>query len=121
MHSAFDPASPQARAVAHLWWWMFGVGAAVWASVVVTMLLSLRGRRGLRGADDLSHASPELRARIERSVKGALFVTVLILVGFLAFDYSVGHALAERPSQLLTIEVTGHQWWWEAQYADPDP
>ena len=121
MHSAFDPASPQARAIMHLWWWMFGVGAFVWVAVVTSMLLTLRGRRGLRGADDLSHTSPQSRARIERTVKGALFVTVLILVGFLAFDFTVGRALAAAPTQMLTIELTGHQWWWEVQYADPDP
>jgi cytochrome c oxidase subunit 2 len=121
MHSAFDPASPQARAVAHLWWWMFGVGAAVWGAVIATMLVSLRRGRGMRGTDNLSHASPELRTGIERNIKGALFITVLILLGFLAFDFTIGRALAAAPTQMLTIEVTGHQWWWEAQYADPDP
>jgi len=121
MHSAFDPASPQARAIAHLWWWMFGVGASVWLIVVVAMFLALRGKRGERGPDDLSHASPELRTRLERTVKGALFVTVLILVGFLAFDFTVGRALAAAPTKMLTIELTGHQWWWEVQYADTNP
>ena len=121
MHSAFDPASPQARAVAHLWWWMFAIGGLVWLGVVVTMFASLRTSRGERGADGLSHSPPALRPRIEGTVKGALFITVLILLGFLAFDFSVGRALAARPSDALTIELTGHQWWWEAQYADPDP
>jgi cytochrome c oxidase subunit 2 len=121
MQSAFNPASAQAHAIATLWWWMFGVGSVVWICVVVMMFLSLRGRRGVRGADDLSHTTPESRARIERTVKGALFVTVLILVGLLAFDFTVGRALAAAPTKMLTIEMIGHQWWWEIQYADPDP
>lgn len=120
MHSAFDPASPQARAVAHLWWWMFGVGSAVWIAVIGTMLLSLRDRRAVRGADDLMQPAPGVEARVERVVKGAGFVTVLILVGFLAFDFSLGRVLAQQPADPLTIELTGHQWWWEAQYANQD-
>ncbi len=121
MQSAFNPASAQAHAIATLWWWMFGVGSVVWIAVVVVMLLSLRGRRGVRGADGLSHTTPESRSRIERSVKGALFVTVLILAGLLAFDFTVGRALAVAPTKMLTIEMVGHQWWWEIHYADPDP
>jgi cytochrome c oxidase subunit 2 len=33
----------------------------------------------------------------------------------------VGRALAQRPSRTLTIDLTGHQWWWEVRYVDPDP
>ena len=121
MQSAFNPASAQAHAVATLWWWMFGVGSVVWVSVVATMFLTLRRKRGVRGADDLSHTTPESRSHIERTIKGALFVTVLILVGFLAFDFTIGRALAAAPTKMLTIEMIGHQWWWEIHYADPDP
>jgi cytochrome c oxidase subunit 2 len=120
MHSAFDPASPQARAVAHLWWWMFGIGSAVWLSVIATMLLSLRKRRASRGPDELLQPSPGVESGVERIVKVATFVTVLILVGFLAFDFSVGRGLAQQPTNPLTIQLTGHQWWWEAEYTDQD-
>jgi cytochrome c oxidase subunit 2 len=121
MHSAFDPTSPQARAIAHLWWWMFGFGAAVWLAVMIAMVMAVRSKHGARGSDDLLHVSPETNRNMERAVAGAIFVTVLILLGFLAFDFSVGRALAQHPQQALTIEVAGHQWWWEAQYVDPDP
>ncbi len=120
MHSVFDPASPQARAVAHLWWWMFGVGAAVWLAVMAAMLLSLRRRRAVRGPDELMQPAPGMDSHIERVVKAATFVTVLILIGFLAFDFSIGRILAQQPVDPLTIELTGHQWWWEVQYANQD-
>src|SRR6187399_2025802 len=102
MHSAFDPSSPQARAVAHLWWWMLGVGGAVWIAVVVAMFVAVRAKHGTRGSDDLLHVSQETHRGMARVVIGAVFVTVLILIGFLAFDFSVGRALAQHPRQALT-------------------
>jgi cytochrome c oxidase subunit 2 len=121
MHSIFDPTSPQARAVTHLWWWMCGVGGAIWIGVALFAVYAAMRPRGTRGADDLEHVPQETHARVERVVVGAGVVTVLILAGFLVFDFSVGHALALHPQRGLTIDVVGHQWWWEVQYEDPDP
>jgi cytochrome c oxidase subunit 2 len=121
MHSIFDPSSPQARAVAHLWWWMFGVGGTIWIGVALFAIYAAMRPRGARGADDLEHVPEVTHARVERVVVGAGVTTVLILVAFLVFDYSVGHAIAVHPQRALTIDITGHQWWWEVQYEDPDP
>ena len=53
------------------------------------------------------------------SVTWALAATVVILLVFFGYDLSVGRTLSPPPTKrALTIEVTGHQWWWEAQYAD---
>jgi len=121
MHSVFSPESPQARIVAHLWWWMFGVGLTIWIGVTLTALYAARARRGQRGADTLNEVSPAVRQRIERIIASAVFVTLLILCAFLAFDFTAGHALAAHPKAAVTIAVTGHQWWWDVLYEDPDP
>ena len=121
MHSAFVPASPQAHLVATLWWWMLVVGGAVWLIVIAFMFYVSLARRDRRGPDDVAHASEEGHAGLQRAVIGAGFVTVLVLAAFLVFDFSVGHALAQHPERALTIDVTGHQWWWEVEYEDPDP
>jgi cytochrome c oxidase subunit II len=121
MHSIFDPRSPQATAVAHLWWWMFAVGGGVWVIVVATMLYAVFAKRGERGSDSLYHVDPATHSRMERVVIAAGFATVLILATFLVYDYAAGRALAQHPQRALTIDVTGHQWWWEVQYENPDP
>jgi cytochrome c oxidase subunit 2 len=122
MHSLFNPSSPQAVAVANLWWWMCAVGGAIWLGVALfAIFVAARHHGGTRGADDLQQVSPETHSRIERVVAGAGFATVLILGAFLAFDFSVGHAIAVHPQRGLTIDMIGHQWWWEVQYEDPDP
>jgi cytochrome c oxidase subunit 2 len=53
-------------------------------------------------------------------VIGAGFLTVLVLAGFLIYDFSLGRALAQTPFRGITIKVTGYQWWWHVLYVDPD-
>jgi len=121
MHSVFSPASAQARIVAHLWWWMFGVGMIVWLGVTLAALYAARARRGERGANGLNEVTPTVRQRTERGIATATFVTLLILLAFLAYDFTAGRALAAHPKVATTIRVTGYQWWWDVLYEDPDP
>jgi cytochrome c oxidase subunit 2 len=100
---------------------MLGVGGAVWLAVIIAMVFAVRSKHGRRGPDDLLHVSEKTHKGMERVVAGATFVTILILAGFLAYDFGVGRALAQHPQRALTIELVGHQWWWEAQYVDPNP
>jgi len=121
LHSMFSPASPQAQSIARLWWWMFAVGGLIWVGVIVAMFYVVRSARGRRGADDLQHVEPARHQRMERVVSGAVFGAILVLIGFLIYDFGVGRALAQHPSRALTIELIGHQWWWEVQYDDTNP
>jgi cytochrome c oxidase subunit 2 len=119
MHSVFHPGSPQATAIAHLWWWMAAVGGVVWVAVVAAMVSAVHAQRRGDASVVVDAASSE-RDRARRMIGAAVFVTVLILGAFLAYDFAVGRALAARPSRALTIDVTGHQWWWEIEYESPD-
>jgi cytochrome c oxidase subunit 2 len=121
MQSAFEAASPQARMVAHLWWWMFAVGIVIWLGVAVLAIYSARASHGRRESDTLIHVDESTHHRMERVVSVGIFITGLVLVGFLVFDFSVGRLLAQHPQRALTIDVIGHQWWWEATYEDPNP
>jgi cytochrome c oxidase subunit 2 len=124
MHSVLLTASPQAHMIATLAWWMFGVAAVVWLAVVCATLLAGRRRRRRRreqGSDGLVRVEEATDRRLERVVAVSVFATILVLAGFLAFDFAVGRALAQHPNVALTIEVTGRQWWWSARYEDPAP
>src|SRR6185503_10842567 len=120
-HSATAPASPEAHAIAHLFWWMLAVGGAIWLLVAATAIRSAFARRGAPGDDGLMRVSAETHTRLQRVVIGATVVTGVILMSFLVFDFSVGRALAAFPAQSLTVDVTGHQWWWQIEYEDPNP
>jgi cytochrome c oxidase subunit 2 len=130
--NALDPAGPLARMVGREFWIMVAIAALVWAAVVVAMLYAsfhrrrvpAVGRDGVQGgAADLyvedPALEPERQRRMTSSVTVATAATVAILLVFLIYDFAVGRASATPPaSKMLTIQVIGHQWWWEIHYVD---
>jgi len=56
-------------------------------------------------------------ATARRSVAGATIVTVVLLFTMMVGSFESGRALGSMNEEnALTIEVYGHQWWWEVQY-----
>ena len=112
---------PRADPVTALTWGLTILSLAVIAIVTVLVLggVMLRGRRASPGA---------LAALAESGASGlawigiGLALTIVALTGALVWTMQ---ALAMVDSPLtpphLTIEVTSHQWWWEARYAGAGP
>ena len=119
--SALEPAGPQAAKIAHLWWFAFAVATTVYVLTMAALALAARGaRRRERRGETMEEPAGE--RRMTRSVTYGLAATIVILLVFLVTDLSIGRTLSPVPSKHpLTIEVTGHQWWWEVQYADTSP
>jgi cytochrome c oxidase subunit 2 len=119
VQSALDPAGPQARELLRLFWIFSVVLGAIWLLVMAALALSLRRRRGPE-SDPL--ATQPARERRFGLVVGALAVltgaTVLVLTGF---SYVTQRRLFAVEEEAVTIRVTGHQWWWELRYEDPQP
>ncbi|MDQ6828587.1 MAG: cytochrome c oxidase subunit II [Gemmatimonadota bacterium] len=115
--SVLGPAGPLALGTANLWWFAFWVATAVYLITMAFMLWSIaRGRRREHNAEATDAGSEH---RMTRAVSIGIAATVLILLTFLGYDLSVGRTLSPIPSKHpLTIELVGHQWWWEASYAD---
>jgi cytochrome c oxidase subunit 2 len=116
--SALEPASPYASRVADFFWYMLVTSAVIYLIVVAVLLVAvLRRREGMRG--------PAMEARLERraglSVAVALGVTVVVLLVTLGLDFGVGRANASPATSPITIQITGHQWWWEVAYEDSIP
>jgi cytochrome c oxidase subunit 2 len=98
---------------------MAGVGGVIWILVIVAMLVAVRRRDAARDATSRQSSPAQVR-RAQRAVGAALLGTGLVLVAFLSFDFIAGRALGQHPDTALTIDVTGHQWWWEVEYESPD-
>ena len=115
--SVLASAGPLAARTEHLWWFAFYVSVAVYIVTVGFAVWAMaRARRRARDNETLDSGGEQ---RMTTAVSYAVGATIVILLIFLGHDLSVGRTLSPIPSKHpLTIEVTGHQWWWEASYAD---
>jgi cytochrome c oxidase subunit 2 len=110
MHSALEAASPEARAVARLFLAMLVAGGVVWLAVVLSMIVAVR-RSPDSGAENGARRSTR-----EKGVAIATGVSVAILILFLGYDFVEGRTNGGHHDADVTVDVTGHQWWWEVQY-----
>jgi cytochrome c oxidase subunit 2 len=115
--SALEPAGPQAENVFHLWSFALTVAAAVYALTIGALVWATwRARRRERAGDP---APADGERRMTMGVSLAVGASVVTLLVFLGYDLAVGRTTTGAPTRHpITIEVTGHQWWWELTYAD---
>src|SRR4051794_7910716 len=117
--SALAPAGLQASTIHHLWSLMLWVTTAV--AVVVLACIAIAVVRGVRHASD-AHDRPPKEKALAGAVGGAVALTVIILFGLLIASISTQRSiLSLHASSAVTIEIIGHQWWWEIQYDDAIP
>lgn len=123
LHDVRLPGGPQATAVYHLWLVLLVVCTIVFAGVMTALGVALR--RAPR-ADRDTPPRIELVDRREPSVTRVVTlgtaVAVVLLIGLLGASIYTSRALARLPlTEALHIELTAHQWWWEARYDDAEP
>lgn len=117
---ALDPAGPQAARIAGLYWFFFWVCAVAYAATIAFLIAAIIRGRGNEAAD-----SSEQRERsLARGVTVGAGLTVTAMVTLLVVSAATGGAVgtfaSDKPDP-IEIQVTGHQWWWEITYPDPEP
>ncbi len=117
---ALDPAGPNAERISDLFWFMTITASIVYVIVVAVLVYAaFRRREPFRG--------PAVEARMERragiGVAVGIGVTVVVLIATLLIDFSLSRANASTGAEQrpITIEIVGHQWWWEVHYEDSVP
>ena len=123
LHDVQAPGGVQAQSVYHLWLILLAVCTIVFVAVMVALALALRraprALRDTRPAVELLERSEPFVARV---VQIGVVVSAVLLLGLLAASVYTSRALADLPLEdALHIELTAHQWWWEARYDDPAP
>jgi cytochrome c oxidase subunit II len=109
--STLDPHGTGATRVAGLWWLLFWIATAV-AVVVFSLLAVALARR--RGEDvRIREGGGTGLVVVGGAVLPAIILAVVFIVG--VRDQA---ELARTPATGLTIEVLGHDWWWEVRYPD---
>ena len=114
--SVFDPRGPAAYSLHSLMLFLFSVCGVVYVLVMIGLWWSLARQR--RETDD----APSTDARITGVVMTLTVITALILTSFVTVSAITDHGnytpLGPKP---ITVDVIGHQWWWEFQYRNVDP
>jgi cytochrome c oxidase subunit 2 len=112
--SMFNPQGPAARSIATLGWLLIGLTALVYVAVMIALGVAILRRRRQDG--------PGTTRLLTRNVTIASGATVVVLVALAVMTFVADRGL-NSPSGpgAITVDVIGHQWWWEFQYRDVSP
>jgi cytochrome c oxidase subunit 2 len=114
--SMFNPQGPAARSIAGLGWSMLAICLVVYVAVLAALWWAFVRIRD--GRDE----SPETTTRLTGVVAGAVALTAAVLVALTASSEAVGRGLTSPSGPgAITVDVIGHQWWWDFQYHDVTP
>jgi len=113
--SPLAPRSGPAHDISTLWWWMLGIAAVVFAGAVFLIVLSIvrRRREGLPLLGEREQATTGL------VILFGIVIPVVVLVGLFVVANLVVLPDTDAPkagTTAMTVEVVGHQWWWEVRY-----
>src|SRR5581483_8787606 len=107
--SAFAPGGQGAAQILSLTWVLTGLALLVFVCITGYLLVALFRRRR---SEEPRHVNDGLVI----GLFGAVIPAVILLVVF-GFTVHTMVALASPGgSAAATVEVTGHQWWWEVRY-----
>ena len=119
--SALHPGGVQSARIAALWWTFFWALLVVFILVMIFLFIGL-WRRRLTNEGESPIIKPGEERGLTRFVTVAVVLTVLTLFALLGRDFVTGNQIfALSDAGALEIKLTGHQWWWEVQYQDPQP
>jgi cytochrome c oxidase subunit II len=120
-----QPAGVEAAEIAWLWWLMLAVLAAVYVLAIGALAWAmLRRRVGPVGLFAAPETQPDERRenRLVHIVALCVVVTAAVLFAFSLLSYSSASRLyANTGDGALSVEIVGHQWWWEVRYHDQVP
>jgi cytochrome c oxidase subunit 2 len=120
---ALRAAGPQAAHIVDLWRLTLAICSLVFAAVLMAFLYAIwRAPRAREGTPADVSALHRAEHGARRSVVLAILVSTILLFVLILASVLTDRALAGLALRdALHIELTAHQWWWEARYDDPEP
>jgi len=117
-----NPVGPAASHIEFEFALIFWITTIVYCIVLLTLVIGVaRSHNSLDTIPDPMKTSKESERRTRRSVAAAMAVTVVLLFVMLVGSFETSRALGSMNQEnALTIDVYGHQWWWEVQYPNND-
>jgi cytochrome c oxidase subunit 2 len=122
--SALDPAGAQADRIDSLYHLFFWVCVGVYVVVALFIIVALMRKSTAQPVPAVPEVEPAPDAERRRRswVIAGVAVTVVLLFVLLVGEFVTSRALDTLPEEdAVNITLTGHQWFWDVQYNDPDP
>jgi cytochrome c oxidase subunit 2 len=120
--SYLDSAGPRAGAILPLTWYMLIVSILVCVIIGWVLVRALRGVRANGGDAETRSVSVEEGASGMHWIRNGLLASAIPLLVALVWTMVTLAAVSGPPSRpALTLDVTGHQWWWEVTYDSSEP
>lgn len=114
--NVLDAASPNAREVAGLFWWVMGFSALVLAVVVIFLGAGIwRGWRERELAEEPPQTHGNLALEVTWTAAPLLILLFLLYLTITSLYRLDGMA---APEEAITVNVVGQQFWWEMNYPD---
>jgi cytochrome c oxidase subunit 2 len=116
--SVLNPAGPQAGRIEHQFALTFWITAMVYVLVMLVLVVGVwRKRARTSEFPPPMSTTPESDRIAIRAVAAAMIATVVLLFVILVGSFLTGrHISALAAQNPVTINVYGHQWWWELNY-----
>jgi cytochrome c oxidase subunit II len=116
-HNMLQPVAPQASQIEWLYWTIFWILFVVYVLMIVAFTkTAVANRTGATGPLPVM-TDEEGDRGAKWAVGTATGVTVITLFAVLVMSIVTGKKAAGLTSKNpVTIQVTGHQWWWEVTY-----
>jgi cytochrome c oxidase subunit 2 len=117
--NSLEPRSHQSHVIANLFWWMMG-GAWIGLALVVALLILARVRANRRGVGrDSEGLKPGERTGWFVVVGAGIAMPIAVISTLFVIADLFVIRTTEAPAKTatkLTVQVFGHQWWWEVRY-----
>lgn len=111
IQSTLEPAGEHAARIGRLWDIFLVVSVVVWVLVMIALFIATFRRRS---------AVSDATAGATKTVTIATAITAITLFGLLIASILTGRSIVDKTAPgALQLIVTGHQWWWQIEYDDP--
>jgi cytochrome c oxidase subunit 2 len=112
---------PMSGRIESLWWFIFWIAVSVFVIVIAFLYTGALKRRATAQLPPDLHPNPSGEQARVRVVLAATVVTFFILISILGYSVVTSRYMNSLESKNpVSIQVVGHQWWWEVQYPNSD-
>jgi cytochrome c oxidase subunit II len=116
--TALNPAGPAAVHIEHTFALIFWITTTVYLLALTAVIYVVTRRRyQLTLMPEPLPTTKESDRVVTRAVAAAMVLTVMLLFVMMISSFITSRRIGRmNDQQALTIDVYGHQWWWEVQY-----